>query len=211
MPIYDADDTTRYQIGNLYDADDTTRYQIGKVYDNDGTTNSLIYSAEENVLASGASMYNVRYANNGGSYSCDNNTLSMNAMNIYGWGGGICNCYANIPFDLTGASALSFTVNVNGHEVNRSLYVGVVKTLPTSDGSWCPPGWVHAGANNTMRVVNAKEWSKVNVAKSALPGTYSLDVSNLSGKYYITFCFVNHYESNANLDAGVVFSNVLLV
>lgn len=54
MPIYDHNGSATTEIGKLYDNNGSANTQIGKVYDNNGSANSLIYSAEEILIGSGA-------------------------------------------------------------------------------------------------------------------------------------------------------------
>ena len=209
MPIYDNNGTTSYEIGNLYDNDGTTSYQIGKVYDNNGTTSSLIYSSDENVLTSGVTAYPAGYTSREATHTCSSTSLTMTTKSVFGSGGGIHNVYTNTTFDLTGMSTITFTVSTTAAEYNRSytsLYVGVVKTLPTATGSWLPSGFQSAGVDNAMRVINEKEWKLER--NTAIAGSYSLDVSGLSGSYYITFCISMGDGYGASTDA--TFSNVML-
>lgn len=212
MPIFDNDGTTNRQVGKVYDFDGTTNRQIGKVYDFDGTTHHLIYTAEENVLAGGVNYYNgVAYVCNG-SMTSNSAEVRMTLTYRYGEMGGLINAYTKIPYDLSGVDTLSFTVSGTGDAVvleNTAVYVGVVTTMPTANGSWAPSGWQHAGVPNGMRVINAKEVAAKPVTTTAK--TYTLDVSSLSGAHYITLCGANNYGYyQTGSTANVTITNVTL-
>lgn len=212
MPIYDNDGTTAYQTAKLYDNDFTTSHKIGKVYDFDGTTHHLIYTAEENVLEGGVNYYSgVAYVCNG-SITSNSAEVRMALTYLYGDMGGLINAYTKIPYDLTGVDTLSFTVSGTADAVvleNTAVYVGVVTTLPTANGSWEPAGWQHAGVPNGMRVINAKEVAANPVTTTAK--TYTLDVSGLSGAHYITLCGASNYGYyQTGSTANVTITNVTL-
>lgn len=206
MPIYDNDGTTNYQIGKVYDNDGATNYQIGKVYDNDGTTNSLIYTAEENVLQYGVMNNWGGYTDNG-SYSCDGNILQLVATSSYGNYVGVFNVITCQPFNLTGMESITFDVSTTASTSRQSeteIYVGVVTTVPSS-GEWCSTGWQWAG-DNAMRFINAK--GVPIKEKSNIAGSYTIDVSNLSGNYYVTFCIV--CNNGYNVSTNATLSNIKL-
>lgn len=209
MAIYDNDSTSNYEISKLCDNDGMTNHQIGKVYDNNGTTNSLIYTAEENAFQYGVDYYSgYGYVLNG-NCSFDGTTLQANAIAVYGSGGGVVNAYTEKPFDLSGVDTLTFTVSTTADTYMQgytSIYVGVVATLPAATGAWLAPGWQDAGVPNCNRVINAKEVAIVRTAGFA--GTYTLDVSDLSGEYYVTFCVTNAYGYDGSTNA--TFTDVIL-
>ena len=134
MPIYDADDTTRYQIGKVYDADDTTRYQIGKVYDNDGTSNYLIYSGSvvlTNLVGSAAQTITRSWSDHGyDSGTANGRAISTIAGHRYyvrayaeAWAAGCSHGYTNPYGYATAVFINSVAATGNGGNVTNHAIV----------------------------------------------------------------------------------------
>lgn len=201
MPITNGTDLA--DIGKLYLYNGTDNAQIAKTYYNNGTDNSLIYTAEESVFQHGVSCYTAGYTYHG-DMTLEAGSLLLIATAVYGQHGGVINAYTEKPFDLSGVDTLSFTASseTGGTVItNSTLYVGVVQALPEADGSWAPDGWKNAEVPNSIRIINEKEV----VVKLTAAGAdnYSLDVSDLSGAYYVTFCATNNHtyiQSSGSVD-----------
>lgn len=164
MPIYDADETARYQIGKLYDDDGTASYQISKVYDNDGTTNSLIYSEEEEYFNGGFSSYGYT------SYNYSGASLTVgNVIRIYHNVGtdGTAQIIVYIYADLSRITTLQFTFTTVSMTSTGVCHVGTSSTKA-------------AGVPNNY---NPSQWTSRKEVTGA--GTYTVDVSGLSGYQYI--------------------------
>lgn len=164
MPIYDNDGTTKYQIGKVYDNDGTTKYQIGKVYDNDGTSNYLIYSAEEEYFNGGFSSYGYT------SYNYSGASLTVgNVIRIYHnvGTGGTAQIIVYIYADLSRITTLQFTFTTVSVTSTGSCHVGTSSTK----------------ADGVPNNYNPSQWTSRKEVTGA--GTYSVDVSGLSGYQYI--------------------------
>lgn len=196
MPIFPTDMTGNgFQLAKINVSDGISSHRVGKVNGFDGTAMHLIYSAEENVFQHGVSCYSGTGYSHHGDMTFDGSSLVLTATSTYGANGGVVNAYTKAPFDLSGVDALTLTA-LSGTSVlelpNCTLYVGVVQSMPTTNGSWLPSGWKDAGTANSMRVINAKEVS-AKLTKDVAQ-TVTLDVSDLSGSYYVTFCAVNNHN-----------------
>lgn len=160
MPIYDYDGTTRYQIGKVYDYDGTARYQIGKVYDHDSTASHLIYTADTPYFDGGAVV----------PFTKDEyySTITIGST-IYAKHGNqtaASTVRTTNKQDLTNISKITFTFSSvvnNGNAICR-IAVG-------------------SATGGSVFVSNSNDWTVYKDISAA--GTYSLDVSGLSGSYYI--------------------------
>lgn len=207
MPVFDNDRTTQHQIGKIYDNDRTTSHQIGKVYDWDGTASHLIYSAEYDVLnETDFTIYTTRYANMLGTLVDYGSYLNLSAQCWNGAHDGVVNAISNNTFNLTGMSKLTFTISgVNTGWGELSIYVGVVANKPTSSDDGSSSGFTGCGGN-VIRIINTKEYALKNTREN---GTYTLDISSLSGNYYITLCAHNSMTQH-NQTLGYNISNIVI-
>ena len=190
MPIYDNDGTTNYEIGKLYDNDGTADHQIGKVYDNNGTANSLIYEAELMIYQNG--VYDsstggfVKYeAKNSGGFSITSTYLRIFADRYDTVGGNTWVRTIN-PIDLTNFSTLTFTAYRNSTHSSVTTTVGFDTSTSVA---WANPTYNVSVGYNTTGV------------------NYTLDVSNLSGNYYLHFAMMAGYAAD---DYYLYVNNILL-
>lgn len=156
MPIYDYDGTANNEIGRVYDNDGTANHQIGKVYDNDGTANSLIYSADGNVFPD---MAWTGGGANDGTVTSSSLTVELPA----GQGYTNSKCYTSSKVDLTNYSKLIFVVSsFSGKGGNEEFSVGIDTDTTTHN---------HSSYYKYLAVTKT--------------GTYTLDISSVTGSYYI--------------------------
>lgn len=157
MPIYDYDGTGNTQIAKVYDYDGTANTQNGKVYDYDGTANNLIYTAE-----------------------CQLFPTSETGKTYTGWGYGDCavsydsSGYISVALSTSGVryAVSDNTVDLTGYDyINFTVY-----DVSSTDGFWCNIG-VSATQANTPSTHTA--------ITSGTADTYSVDISSLSGEYYL--------------------------
>lgn len=158
MPIYDYDGTANNEIGRVYDNDGTANHQIGKVYDNDGTANSLIYSADGNVFPDMA-------WTGGGANDGTVTTSSLQVILPEGSSKTNSSCRTASKVDLTNYSKLTF----------------VVSQFNKGSGSGTPQFSLGIDSDTTTHAHDSF-YKYVKVTKT---GTYTLDVSGVSGSYYV--------------------------
>lgn len=189
MAIYDNNGTTNAELGKVYDNNGTTNTQIGKVYDNNGTTDSLIYSAELVIYKNGAidseiggfTTYN---SNSGGTYSTSGTYLTISrpyAGNVIP----LTYVKGNKAIDLTSYSTLTFTGYL---EAGNGHYVGfdTRSNLDWGSNPQLPAAYVNITATSAT--------------------SYTLDVSGLSGKYYLWLVEFNTvYQAG-----GMKLNNIVL-
>ena len=162
MPIYDFDGAVHTEVGKLFDFDGTAKHQIGRVYDHDGTAAALLYSGETAFFNSGAAVPFSTYE-----YQADVNigsTIQINhgAQDV-GWGA----AWTTDKQDLSGASKVTFTFDSVNNKGNCVLRVGVGLDTGSSLNPFAGTGFV--------------KYVDISTA-----GTYSVDVSDLTGDYYIS-------------------------
>ena len=184
--IYDYDGSINYQIGKLYDYDGTTTYQIGKVYDYNGTTSSLIYVAEVpllegQTLTNGVTAIDTRGSLNG-NYGYNPLTIGSGGVTINtstGNGNKRNSLMTLTPkINLTGYSAITFyfsTFSVKSMRNGDSFRVGVTTSAASNLGDYA------------MRGGTYQTWSSPSAltTKDYGPQTYTVDISSLSGEYYV--------------------------
>ena len=160
MPIFDSDETTVYEISKLYESDGTVDHQIGKVYDNDGTTDYLIYSAETEFL--NGSSYDSLTGGWGFNQGAKTSTLESTGLRIYPVGG----AYTKNAIDLTPYKTLLFDVQcADGGTGGGGLTTWVGYTKATDQS--------YNASNVTAKLTSANRY------------THSIDVSNVTGSFYI--------------------------
>ena len=174
MAIYDNNGSTNAEIGKLYDNNGTTSNQIGKVYDNNGTTNSLIYSANLSLVPN---TDNALYADTSSTYWYSSHTVSWQADgSLYIWITSSTTSYACYkPFNVTNFTKATF----------------VITTFQNSGNSL----WLMIGPSSTYD-------SSYPRIESKGTGTFSLDISSLSGDAYLIF--------RGKHAGNVVFSQIYL-
>lgn len=175
---------TYIELGKVYDWDGTTSHQLGKGYDYDGTTSHLIYSAEQIIFYNGAQGYPVQtyfYKNEGtsGGFNTNNNKIT-----IYSNGSqyqvGFYTVGANIKFNLTGAKYIKALIN-QGYESR----LWITTQAPTSgDGA-------QGFYNNSPAKIKTI---------GATQKEISLDISAISGEYYIVISCIANYNATSWLE-----------
>ncbi len=187
MPIYDNDGTASREIGKLYDHNGSANTQIGKVYDNNGSANSLIYTSEYNIVTA-SNEYTGGWIVCSGTYlSTGSVTNSGSSLTVSTWGGssgwsyGSGDVRSGSTINLSGFNTLYFTIS----SITAGFYkarLGI--TTAAQNGSSLAGNtdyfWENGGVYKTQR----------HVAFTAA-GSYSMNISDLSGGYYIFIGGVN--------------------
>lgn len=202
MPIWIQENNFPREIGKLWVQESTSPAQIGKVWVQESDGPKLIYTADEilfiNNTSSGtiqawqlyawasSSKWNNVKVNTGstGSTSSTNGNvyvkpeMQSNKMRLqtnHSTIGGNWTCIqSDERVDMTGASTLRFTYYRNGTRVGALPNVGVVTERPanTANGSQIP----------------YLTWGAVkDLTNSTSSTTIDVNVSSLSGNYYICF------------------------
>lgn len=207
MAIFDWNGTTNTKNEKAFDWNGTTSTKNKKAFDWDGTASHLIYSAEYDVLnETDFTIYTTRYANMLGTLVDYGSYLNLSAQCWNGAHDGVVNAISNNTFNLTGMSKLTFTISgVNTGWGELSIYVGVVANKPTSSDDGSSSGFTGCGGN-VIRIINTKEYALKNTREN---GTYTLDISSLSGNYYITLCAHNSMTQH-NQTLGYNISNIVI-
>ena len=193
MAIFDNDGTSNHEIGKLYDNDGTSSHQIGKVYDNDGTNSYLVYSAEEAYLSSNGLGGGVTGTHLKGNLNSNTNytipTFTNNKIVVdcavppnnqgQSW-------FALTPkINLTNIKTLTFTVYWDKQSYGAFMYLGVSSSLPTGyyNNNNSPQGFFTKSSGY--------QYLNGNFAAGTTT-TMTVDVSSLSGSYYICGAWVSH-------------------
>lgn len=200
MPIYDNNGSASYEIGSLFDNNGTTSSQIGKVYDNNGTSSALIYEGETQLFPPGqltswsAYAYNENgtwssgtytpsstaqglQARNGnvvaGAYISTSNIRLYAGINAIGYNGS--RLLSNTAINLTGVNTITLTAYSSTSDMSKTnAYAYLSATKPTYSGT--PHQTAPTGAAVSV-ALPAKTSSS----------TVTMNVSNLSGNYYLAF------------------------
>lgn len=179
MPIYDSNGTTSTQIGKVYDSNGTTSTQIGKVYDNNGTTNSLIYEASITYFPG----YTVQGAQSGGSWgSFYANTSNSNG----GW------ARAYLTVNLTGINSLKLTCTYSYNPYTQ-LFIGICSNFENHAYNMQINGYIK---KSVVTKTDTSEKGTTNV-------TATINVSDLSGTYYIGIQAYSGSSGNASVSASI--------
>ena len=197
MAMYDWNGTTSSELGKAYDWDGTTSHQLGKGYDWDGTTNNLIYSAETLLYNRGTGYEG--FAPTNVSNSCSS-TVSAGPSSITMWTG---NSYGNakgsvcVSFGLFDLSVID-TITVIAKTVdNVNLTMTVMSDLTTQYGG--------NNSRNFKSVVKS-----VGVSRTNSEQTVTIDVSDLTGSYYIGCQTLSQYYQSGNPTGNSYVYYVLL-
>lgn len=195
MAIYDNDGTATREIGKLYDNDGTSNHQIGKAYDNNGSANSLIYSAEEVIIGSGAAytsgwtgISGRAYLNAGGSWGALSSSGLYNMKCLGSWGnhGGAVNVYSKQKIRLTEWSTMTLTYKIYGDAWGPPPSYSLILANNTNDYTFS--GNAGNSAYLSGKRIFYKEMS--NNDGSAILGktfTETINISSISGDYYLDF------------------------
>ena len=158
--------------------------QVGKVYEFDGTTSHLIYSAEEIIFYNGAQGYPVqtyfyKNAETSGGFNTNNNKITTYS-NGSQYQIGFYTVGANIKFNLTGAKYIKALIN---QDYESRLWI--TTQAPTSgDGA-------QGFYNNSPAKIKTL---------GATQKEISLDISAISGEYYIVISCVANYNTSSWLE-----------
>lgn len=160
MPIKDWNGTAASEVKTIQDWDGTTAHKIGKVYDDDGTASHLIYSAE------------TEYFNNGetvdwSTYNYDGSTASVGSIlkSYIPYDNHIASLWTTSKQNLTNIKTLKFTVSKCAVK-SCQFFLGIAS--------------VNGSSLNCLQPANFTKYVSVTAA-----GTYSVDVSEYTGNYYI--------------------------
>lgn len=205
MPIYDNDGTANREIGKLYDHNGSANTQIGKVYDNNGSANSLIYSSElilignNRTYTSGWSAIGGPYAGYGSVTDNGTNVLQYSTPTSWGNAAGSGNARTAALIDLTGFSTLYFTTR----EFWYAQYGRVGLSRADKNGQ--------SGLGNNDRIIdNGSVYKTDRYTAFTSAGTYSINVSDLNGNYYIYLGLIA-VGNSSNGTAHVYYENMYCV
>lgn len=179
MAIYDNNGTASTEIGKLYDNNGSANTQIDKVYDNNGTASSLVYEAIPYLYNKGDRCTALTGGWTGsarhsvGSWSESNGVMSINCYGIT-----MMWLHTVNMIDLTNYSKLC--INVLTSTTGAHQFMGVESS---SNYDW-PNNWPDKYVNTSA-------------------GLITLDISGLSGKYYVTV--------KCCCDSHITFDQVYLV
>ena len=187
MPMYDWNGTTATELGKAYDWDGTATHQLGKGYDWDGTTNSLIYSAEEVFYENGilSRHWDAEIASATACHVTDNGEY----ITVGAYNGNSAMCAWKV--DVTGYNTLELTASYNSATADGAFRIFAVPHYPNypSNPRWS--GSAYAGL----------ESGNLGSSKYTASGTYTLDVSSLSGEIYVGISTTAGEKHYANLRA----------
>ena len=171
MALYDNNGTTDAEIGKLYDNDGTTNYQTSKVYDNDGTTNRLIYSADEIFFENGVLLrpWDAEIA----SATACHVTNRGDYIELGAYNGNSAMCAWIV--DVTGYNTLEMTASYNSATADGAFRFFAVPHYPQYPSN---PRW-------NGSAYDGLESGNLGSSKYSASGTYTLDVSSLSGEIYV--------------------------
>lgn len=204
MPIKDANGTTYTDIKQILDANGTTYTNIAKVLDANGTTYSLIYSSDTIIIGndktytSGWTKLSNGYVRSGTLTDNTSSITQKTSSGSYGNHTGGVEARSTATIDFTGFSTLYFTISnyTNGSKGR----VGVSTIAQTGNG-----------LNNYDIIENNTVLYKTTRNKTFTGnGTFSINISDLSGDYYIYLGLIATYSSG-NPVGSVVYSNMYLV
>ena len=203
MAIKDWDGSAWHEIGKVYDYNGSVWSQIGKVYDNNGTANSLIYTSEYNIMT-GSNNYT------GGWIMCSGPYVQWGSMTNYGsslavgtYAGqhgnnnGACDIRSGSTIGLSGFSTLHFTISsYSGGFYKSRLGVSTVAQNGTS-----------ALGNSDAFLDNSAVYKTQRNVFFTGNGAYTMNISDLSGGYYI---FIGGVNSTYGSSKSFVISNIYL-
>lgn len=172
MPIYDHNETTATPISMVYDNNGTTATQIGSVYDNNGTTSTPIYTSEVVLFDTGKTVdytggWNVAISSGSAVTFIVGQSLKIEQTNYAASTSAKIISKAKIA--ISGASTLKFTYSATKGG-NGTFTFGI--TSVTTD-------W---DVYNTS--ANLVKYTRLSASGS---GTASVNVSGVSGSYYVRF------------------------
>lgn len=133
-------------------------------------------------------------------------TAGISRFRVYyaypsGYGAG--NIYLNTSVSLTGYSTCTFKFDNAVNYTDWAFQIGFVSSIPT-DTTYGGTGWTAYG-NNAEMITCAKAYVIDGTALSR--GTYSFDISSLSGNYYLTVGLIQKGNSGSKL---IKISSVIL-
>lgn len=155
MPSYDYNGTDSFVHKKIVDWDGTTSNVIAKGWDWNGTTSTLFYSGDGNIFPGMA--WTGQGANAG---TVSSSSLKVILPNNSGKTNSSCRTSSKV--DLTNYSKITFVVSGFDNTGGGEFSVGI--------------------DNDTSTYEHSSFYKYLNVSKN---GTYTLDVSGVSGSYYI--------------------------
>lgn len=176
MPIYDYDGTTYHEISKLYDFNGTTSTQIGKVYDCvAGGASTLIYNADQTLFPNGVSFVGKGV-----------NTGTVTSTYIKAECNGSSKTNSSVrtsnKVDLTAWSKITFVITSRYANGNAQVNVGATdRDAPNTTSSY------------TVGL------------KITATGTFAVDVSSLSGEYYVA---ISSWGSTGS--SGITCTSIVL-
>lgn len=162
MPIYDNNGSANTLIGLVYDNNGSANSQIKYVYDSNGSANSLIYQSQTDFYPGQTPAYE-RGGGNGNTRTWDFCAEANQAEG--GW------ARAYILADLSPIRTLRIGYYYIVQEYVQ-LFIGVCSAFD----------WLPSIMDSNGYVKKKGVWRPTNAEQS---GTVTLDVSDLSGNYYI--------------------------
>ena len=180
MPIYDSNGSVWSECGYVYDNNGSVYTQIGKVYDNNGTTNSLIY--ESNITFYPG--YTVQGTQSGGDWG---SFYASSTNSNGGWG------RAYIAVNLTGLNSIKITCTYSCQNYAQ-LFIGICSNFATHAYDMQLSGYIKKSAVYK---------TDANTAPGETNKTVTLDVSDLSGTYYIGIQAYSGSIGNAVVSASI--------
>lgn len=189
MPMFDWNGTTGTELGKAYDYDGTTSHQLDKGYDWDGTSSHLLFSSELNLMASPTTTWNARTLKNPLSGATGYASATVAATYLRGEtinGSDVTAvCLTKSAISFSGYSKLKITGTFYGDTLQGSGYTTRAR---------CTFGCsTNANASVAMDELTGitgfnDTFSGGRIFFDTAPrmnGTYTYDISNLNGSYYI--------------------------
>ena len=172
MPVHDHNGTTSTQISKIYDNNGTTSTQIGKVYDNNGTANTLIYSSDMTLFDAGKTVEYTGGWNTAISSGASFNFIvgqKLQIQQINYAASTSAKIISKAKIAISGESTLKFTYSAT--KAGNGVFTFAITPVTTD--------WdVYDTAANLTR------YARLSTGGS---GTASVNVSGLSGSYYVRF------------------------
>ena len=172
MPIFDHNGTASTQIGKVFDNNGTASTQIGKVFDNNRTTNTLIYSSDMTLFDAGKTVeytggWNTTISSGASFNFIVGKKLQIQQINYVASTSAKIISKAKIAISGFSALKFSYTATKGG---NGTFTFGLSPVTTDWD--------VYDTATNLTK------YTRLSASGS---GTASVNVSGVSGSYYVRF------------------------
>lgn len=172
MPIFDHNGTASTQIGKVFDNNGTASTQIGKVFDNNGTANTLIYSSDMTLFDAGKTVEYTGGWNTAISSGASFNFIvgkKLQIQQINYLASTSAKIISKAKIAISGFSTLKFTYTATKGG-NGTFTYGISPVTTDWD--------VYDTATNLTKYTRLS---------SSGSGTASVNVSGVSGSYYVRF------------------------